>query len=74
MIDTEEEKKFDREHVWLHLDPDLYYNDTTMTRYALLTTEQYMKVRKWTLENMKKCDKASGRKGFVDSDYEKLEA
>jgi len=70
---TPAEREFDRTHKWLHLDPEIYYDDCRMTSFVLLTHEQYDLVRKWTLESMKKFKEMTGRDGFVESDYEKLE-
>ena len=38
---TEKEKKYDAEHTWLHLDPELYYDKDWITSFLILTSAEY---------------------------------
>ncbi|RLF36575.1 MAG: hypothetical protein DRM99_02425 [Thermoplasmata archaeon] len=57
-----------KEMMWLYLDPELYHNSDNITTFLIFTEEQFKKVKKWTLENMKKMNGI-----FSKEDYKKLE-
>ena len=66
------EEELDKEMVWLHLDPETYYDSSNITTFLILTKEQFSKVKRWTLENIKKYEEVG--EFFSDSDKKKLGA
>ena len=64
---TPTDEQSDKKMVWIHLDQELYYDSDDITTFLIFTKEQYDKVKKWTLENMRKTG------GFSEEDYKKLE-
>jgi len=69
---SDKEKKYDAEHTWLHLDPELYYDRGWITSFLILTNDQLKQVKKWTAHNMKKYEVEVRAGGFSDEDYKRL--